>query len=176
MASSRWRLPSLGQDRSGFTLLEVIIAVTIMVMAFAAILSVESNSINATTRAREINIVTMLARGKMVELEYKVEGKTFEEVRSGEEGGFEAPYENFHWKTEIREIKFPNMDFGNGKGDKEDAGSQYAEQLTKLVTKFFTKAIREMVVTISYKRGGGDMSYTVSTYWVNLNQEFETSE
>jgi prepilin-type N-terminal cleavage/methylation domain-containing protein len=164
----------LKSDRSGFTLLEVIIAVTIMVMAFGAILSVESNSINATTRAREINQITMLARGKMVELEYKVEGKTFEEVRPSESGSFEPPYETYQWKTEIKEIKFPSMDMGGG--GKEEGTNQIAEQLTKLLANFFTKAIREMVVTISYKRGGGDMSYSVSTYWVNLNQEFQTSE
>lgn len=180
MANSGWRLPRLG-DRSGFTLLEVIIAITIMVMAFASILAVEHNSINATTRARELNVVTMLARSKMVELEYKVEGKTFDEIRKEEQGNFTPPHENYHWKTEIKEIKFPNMNLGGGGGKEgsasgDDSGNQFAELLMKLVTNYFTKAIREMVVTISYKRGPGDMSYSVSTYWVDLNHEFETSE
>lgn len=177
-ALARSRAPRLG-DRGGFTLLEVIIAITIMVLAFAAILSVESNSITATTRAKEVNIVTMLARGKMVELEYEIEGKTFDEVKKEETGAFEAPYETFHWKKEVKEIKFPTMNFGGGKGTNasgDDNGGQYAELLTKLVTNYFTKAVRELSVTVFWKRGSGEVSYSVSTFWVDLNHEFETSE
>ena len=145
-ALSAARAPRLDAS-CGFTLLEVIIAMTIMVLAFAAILSVESNSISATTRAKEINIVTMLLRDKMVELEYQIEGKTFDEIKKEETGTFDAPYETFHWKTEVKEIKFPNMNFGGGKGTNasgDDNGGQYAELLTKLLTKFFSKAVREI--------------------------------
>jgi prepilin-type N-terminal cleavage/methylation domain-containing protein len=39
-------------NQAGFTLLEVIIALAIMVIAFASILSVESESINASGRTR----------------------------------------------------------------------------------------------------------------------------
>lgn len=171
-------LPKL-RDSRGFTLLEVIIAMTIMVLAFASILAVESNSINATVRAREMNIVAMLAKGKMVDFEYKVEGKTFEEVRKEEGGNFDAPYESYRWKTEVREIKFPNMNLNAGGDKKKDdggGGDQFAEMLTKLVTNYFSKAIREIAVTIFWKRGSGEVSYTVSTYWVDLNHEFQTTE
>jgi general secretion pathway protein I len=178
-----WKLPRLGAsatNRDGFTLLEVVIAMTIMVLAFASILAVENNSIQATIRAKEMNIATMLARGKMIELEYEVEGKTFDEVRKENGGTFEAPYESYSWKTEIKEIKFPNMSFGGGGENKEgggdDQGNQYAEMLTKLITNYFTKAVREISVTISYKRGANPVAHTVSTYWVDLNHEFETSE
>jgi len=170
----------VAENNEGFTLLEVIIAITIMVLAFAAILSVESNSINATIRAKEMNIVAMLARGKMIEAEYKVEGKTFEEVQKEQAGAFETPYETFKWKTEVKEIKFPNMNMGGGAknagGNGDDQGNQYAELLTKLVTNYFSKAIRELVVTILWKRGSTEISYSVSTYWVDLNHEFDTSE
>ena len=168
------------QGNKGFTLLEVVIAITIMVLAFASILSLESNSISATTRAKELNIVGMLARGKIIEMEYKVEGKTFEEAKKEDGGSFETPYENFRWKSEVKEIKFPNMNMGGGKksegGGGEDSGSQYAELLTKLVTNYFSKAVRELVVTVFWKRNSVEVSYSVSTYWVDLNHEFDTSE
>src|SRR5438874_11821702 len=108
-----------------------------MVLAFAAILSVENDSINATTRGKEINIATMLARGKMIDLEYAVEGKTFDEFKKEDGGAFEAPYESYHWKTKVEEVKFPNMNFGSGgnKSNKEDdPGAQFADQIFKLVT------------------------------------------
>ena len=109
------RRKPLGKSRflpnsdSGFTLLEVVIALTIMILAFASIIMVESNSLNATTRARQMNIVAMLARNQMAELEYKVEGKTFEEFKKTDGGTFAAPYTDYRWTTEIKELEFPNL-------------------------------------------------------------------
>ena len=174
---SNWRaLLNPVRSEQGFTLLEVIIALSIMVLSFASILAVESNSINATIRAKEMNIVAMLARNQMVELEYKIEGKTFEEVRKEEGGSFDPPYESYRWKSEIKEIKFPNLNPGGEKKEGEEGGNQYAELITKLVAKFFSKAIREISVTVFWKRGSSDQSFSVSTYWVDLNHEFETTE
>ena len=50
------------------------------------------------------------------------------------------------------------------------------EMLTKLVTNFLSKALREVTVTISWKKGAGEQSYAVTTYWVDLNHEFQLSE
>ncbi|MGK5085127.1 prepilin-type N-terminal cleavage/methylation domain-containing protein [Bdellovibrionota bacterium FG-1] len=187
MISSLGRHTLFRGEESGFTLLEVIIALTIMVLAFASILSIESNSINATARAKEMNIVSMLARNQMVEFEYKVEGKAFDEITKEEQGAFEPPYQNFHWKRAVKEIKFPNLGMGGGKkagagsggntpDDAKDGSQDLVEKITKLVTGYFSKAIREISVTISWKRGSGEMNYTVATYWINLNQEFDVNE
>jgi general secretion pathway protein I len=174
-------------NQSGFTLLEVIIALSIMVLALASILMVESNSLSATTRARQMNVVTMLARNTMTELEYKVEGKTFDEARKEESGTFPAPHQDYRWKTEIKEIKFPTLSMGGGGGagggsggssgsssDPNEAGtSQIADMISKAVSNHFSKATREMTVTIYWKRGTTEVNYSVSTYWVDLNHEFE---
>ena len=149
-----------------------------MVLAFASILAIESNSINATIRAKEMNIVAMLARNQMTDLEYRVEGKTFEEVKKEEGGTFPAPNERFRWKAQVKEIKFPNLSPGGGSGKKDQENQQnpYAEMITKAVTNYFTKAIREISVTIYWKRGSNEVSYAVSTYWVDLNHEFSPTE
>jgi type II secretion system protein I len=177
-------LVSISRSEEGFTLLEVIIALTIMVLAFASILAVESNSINATLRTKQMNTVAMLAKNQMVQLEYKVEGKTFEEVKKEESGTFPAPYEDYRWKTEVKELKFPNLKFGGGGGSGNAGGGggggagdqdQMVETITKNLTDYFTKAVREISVTIYWKRGSKDTSYSVSTYWVDLNHEFAPS-
>jgi hypothetical protein len=151
-----------------------------MVLAFASIFAVESNSINATIRGKEMNIVSMLARNQMVDLEYKVEGKTFDEVKKDDGGQFPAPYEAYRWTSKIKEIKFPNLAPGGPGGDKkggEEGGqNEIADMIMKRVTKYFTEAVREMTVTIFWKRGANEVSYSVSTYWVDLNHEFPTSE
>jgi general secretion pathway protein I len=165
-----------GQD--GFTLLEVIIALAIMVLAFAAILSVESGGISAAEKTHQINIVAMLARNRMIETEYDIEGKTFDEVKKEDGGSFDPPFEDFRWTTEVKEVKFPALNFGGaGSGDNKNAGAQPVSDLvtlmTKLITNYLSKSVREVDVTIFWKRPSGEQKYVVSTFWVDLNHEFE---
>jgi hypothetical protein len=119
-----------------------------------------------------MNIVAMLARNQMAELEYKVEGKTFEEFKKTDGGTFAAPYTDYRWTTEIKELEFPNL-APEKKKDNESGDANYAEIITKNVATYFSKSIREMNVTIFWKRGGGEVSFTVSSYWVDLNHEFQ---
>lgn len=165
-------------DRSGFTLLETMIAMAIMVVAFAAILMVESGSIKTTERAREMNTVSMLAKNAMIQAEFDTESKTFEEIKKEESGTFPEPYQDYSWTRKIKEIEFPNINMNpSQKQDSKDSDSGSSDvatdMITKLVTQHLSKAIREINVTISWKRGSGVQSYTVSTYWVDLNHEFQ---
>src|SRR5712691_5992119 len=122
----------LGSD-DGFTLLEVIIAMTIMVLAFTAILSVESGGIAAAEKTHQVNIVAMLARNKMIETEYSIEGTTFDEVKKEDGGEFDG-YPDFHYKSEIKEVKFPNLNLAPTGGDgKDKGGSQPVSDLVTLM-------------------------------------------
>src|SRR3982750_1026564 len=135
------------RNESGFTLLEVIIAMTIMVLAFTAILSVESGGISAAEKTHQINIVSMLARNKMIETEYAIEGKTFDEVKKEDQGTFDG-YPNFRWTTEIKEVKFPNLNLSpsGGDGGKEaKGGSQPVSDLVTLITKLITNFLSKSV-------------------------------
>jgi type II secretion system protein I len=82
------------RNPQGFTLLEVLIAMAIMALALSSILSVESGSINASARAKQMNIVAMLVKNQMIKTEYEIEGKSFDEVEKEKSEAFEAPYES----------------------------------------------------------------------------------
>jgi type II secretion system protein I len=163
------------QGEQGFTLLEVVIAMAIMVITFASILAVEGGALNASARAKQMNIVAMLAKNKMVETEFKFEGKAFTEVKTEEAGTFEDPYQDYRWKSSIKEMKFPNLGMAASKpgGGGPD---QFTEMLTRLISNFFSKAIREVSVTVLWKKGAKDQTYTLSTFWVDLNYEFQLTE
>ncbi|OFZ17927.1 MAG: hypothetical protein A2X94_12875 [Bdellovibrionales bacterium GWB1_55_8] len=169
------------KNESGFTLLETLIAMAIMLVAFTAILSVQSASINASDRARQMNVVAMLAKNRMIEYEHEFEGKTFDEFKKKDAGQFKSPYEDYRWETEIKEIEFPNLNLSSG-GNKEESGggddsasSDTASQMTKLVTNHLSKAVREATVTVFWKKGTGEQHFSVSTYWVDLNRDFQLS-
>ncbi len=171
------------KKEQGFTLLEVMIAMAIMLISLASILAVESNSINATRRAKQLNIVAMLARGRMIKLESEFEGKTFSEFRKEDGGNFDEPYQDYRWSYKVKELTFPNIGGGGG-GDKgegasggaAESGGGMAEMVTKLLTKYLSKSLREVALTVFWKRGSGEQSFTVATYWVDLTHEFELTE
>ncbi len=189
-----WRAGPLDIAADGFTLLEVIIAISIMVLCFSSILAVESNAINATARARTMNTVQMLARNQLIETEYQIQGHLFDEIKKEDTGVFKEPFQDFSWKTEVKEIDFPNLTSlataGAGGGDAGGGGSAPAgngiapatteqpnsdvmNQVTRNVTKYLSDALREVTVTISWKKGSGEQHYSISTYWVDLNHEFQ---
>jgi prepilin-type N-terminal cleavage/methylation domain-containing protein len=162
-------------NRSGFTLLETMVALAIMVVAFASILMVESASLNTSMKARQLNVVSMLAKNILVETEYKFEGKTFEEFKKEDAGRFNPPFEDYSWKVAVKDLKFPSFSPGGEKSG-EQGETDIVATMSKLVTNFLSKAIREVTVTISWKKGSGEQTFSTSTYWVNLNNEFQLSE
>jgi type II secretion system protein I len=161
---------------AGFTLLEVVIAMAIMLVTFTSILAVEGDSIRASDKAKQMNIVSMLAKNQMVETEFKIRKKPFEEVKKEESGTFKSPYEDYKWKTEIKETKLFS-DIGKLiAGNKEGAVDANLSMVTQLLTNYLSKAIREVTVTVSWQRGSKEQSYSLTTLWVDLNHEFSLSQ
>ncbi len=156
--------------KSGFTLLEVMIAITIMVIAFAAILSSQSNSILLTMKTKELNIASWLAHNVMVESEHLYEGKPFEELPKEESEAFPSPFNKFKWKREIKEIKLPDITTFAKEGE---GIPEPIRILTQAITKFLNNAIREMTVKVSWERGKGVQNVEITTYLVDLNAEFK---
>ena len=87
------------ESEKGFTLLEVMVAVAIIAIAFVSLLGSQSQSISIATISRFETTASMLARMKLAEIE--IEG--FEEL-SGTQGDFEDDFSDFHWQTEVSEL------------------------------------------------------------------------
>ncbi len=173
------RSERLLRSRDGFTLLETMIAMAIMMVAFSSILMVQSSSINTSAKAKQMNVVAMLSRNLLIETEGLIETKKFEEIRSEEKGQFPDPYQDYTWTREVKEVTLPDLSalFAPPEGGAADpaAGGQSTELLGKLVTNYLSKAVREVIVTITWKRGDGTQNFAVSMYWVDLNSAFQLS-
>ncbi|MRG93957.1 type IV pilus modification PilV family protein [Polyangium spumosum] len=103
------------KQRKGFTLLEVMIAVAILGLGLTAILAAQAGSFSMSAHARNISVVTGLARCKMGELEevlQKPDG--FQELDVIESGpcceGDETPNVSCTWK--IEKPTFPDPVYG----------------------------------------------------------------
>ncbi len=169
-------------DARGFTLLELMIAMTIMLLAFSSILAIQSSSVSSALRARQTHEVSMLARSALAQTEVEISGKKFNEISEEISGQFEEPYQDYSWKREIKEITLPNLagiasatQGENAQSDEETEAQKSAmvEQMTKVVTNFLSKAVREVVITVSWKRGITTQTYEVAMYWVDLDSELQ---
>ena len=171
------------QTRHGFTLVETMVAMAIMTIAWATILMIQSKAIDNTTKAENLNRVAMLAKNMMVETEKAIEGKAFTEIKTEEEGSFAEPFQDYSWKREIKEVKMPLFSAGgastqseSGSSDSPSSSGAQSALMGKLVSNYLSKAIRQVTVTVIWKRGPGNQTYAVSTYWVNLNSDFQITQ
>jgi len=179
----------VASNQTGFTLLEVMIAITLMLIAWTAIFGTQSASQTIAWKSSQLNAVAMLARSKMSEIETDIEGKSFSEVKKEESATFPEPWTDYSWKKEIKDVEFPQISLqGGGAGGAEGAAGETSEaegstqknaaleRMTKLITKFLSQSIREVRLTINWKQGATERKFTLTTLWVDLNHEFSLSE
>ncbi len=77
------------RGRRGFTLLEVVVALAILAMGLMAVADVVGGALRNHVRAHQLDVATLLARGKLVELEDHYDEEGFKDFDEDEEGSFE---------------------------------------------------------------------------------------
>jgi len=189
--------------RSGFTLLEVMVALAVLAGALMAVADLTGNALRNFGYARDLSVATLLARGKMVEIEEKYEDSGFTDFDETEEGTFsDQGYPGIRWKVELKRpggsmtaeqllgafLGAGGEDVGTqemlGKllGGGADAakggpgsagpggvlGGVLQTQLTAFAEEL-KKAVRHVVLRVSWKDGKSEHAFDVSTYLVVLN-------
>lgn len=106
-----------------FTLLEVMVAVTILGIALTAIFSSEAGAIRVSGRARHLTTATLLARCKMGEIEEQMmrEGLPAVSANGTDECCDGGEVDGFECEWEIMRIVLPDA-IGGGGGDASGAG------------------------------------------------------
>ncbi len=177
--------------RRGFTLLEVMVALAILAGALMAISDVVTGALRNHVRARDLEVATLLARGKMAELEDRYEQKGFRPMDESDEGTFEEEgHAEVGWRVEV---KVPPVDVGpenvlriltgSGQGlndllPKPDESPQLAPFQAQIGAAFqgmlgrlgeqLKRGVREVKLTVSWPDGTRTESFTVTTHLVVL--------
>ncbi len=89
---------------SGFTLLEVLIALAILSITLIALSRSQSQSISVTGDSRSITTLTLLANAKMAEVE---SGTSF--GNANEKGDFGTDFPEYAWEVKIENSGNPNL-------------------------------------------------------------------
>lgn len=88
--------------RRGFTLLEVVVALAVLGVSLVAILDVNAQAIQKHVYAKKLSVATLLARGKMVDLEQKLHDTGLSADDEEDAGDFgEEGWPSYKWRAKI---------------------------------------------------------------------------
>jgi len=94
----------------GFTLLEVVVAMAILALALMAIFDLNSGALSTHAYTKRLTVASMLARGKMVDLEQKLLDEGFPTQDDEESGDFDDEgWPSFKWRARILAPKTSNL-------------------------------------------------------------------
>lgn len=92
----------------GFTLLEVLIALAILASALTILLGTMANSGQQALFSNELTTVSLLARTKMVDIEYELMEEGFSEGEQSYSGDFaDEGRPDIKWEATVRPVEIP---------------------------------------------------------------------
>lgn len=94
-------------QRSGFTLLEIMIALAIVSIAMVSLLALANRSIGVHDRLQRMTTATLLAQQKMAETELNSEQGTA--VGTGLQGVFSNPHADYRWQIAYEDTPLPSI-------------------------------------------------------------------
>jgi general secretion pathway protein I len=121
---------------SGFTLLEIMVALAILSGSLVVMLSIVTNNVRATNHAKMTTAATLLARTKMADIEDEILDNGFSESDENAAGTFkDLGYPDFRWETSIERIDLP-PDLAQRSRDQATTTTQDATNPMSLLTGF----------------------------------------
>jgi general secretion pathway protein I len=104
---------------AGFTLLEVMVAMAVLALGLVAVVDINAGAARLHEASRHLTVGTLLARGKMLDLEQKLNEEGFSDFDTQLDGIFDAEgHPDYRWHAEILK---PDL-------------TKSAEQLTTMIT------------------------------------------
>lgn len=115
----------------GFTLLEVMVALAILAVSFTALLGSQSSAVVLTRYVNGITVASLLARGKMLDIEHKMKKEGFDAFGEDRETGdfSDEGHPEFKWEALVEKIE---MDEGSIQRLMESAPQSREDVLTRL--------------------------------------------
>lgn len=91
-------------ERTGFTLVEVLIAMAILAMALIAVLQMQTQSISMSGEARFMTTASLLAQSKMADLEAEASP-----VNRDQKGDFAPDHPEYAWSIQVTDTPLARL-------------------------------------------------------------------
>jgi general secretion pathway protein I len=96
--------PARRSGESGFTLLEVMVALAIVAIALVSLLGLSSRTLTVNDRVEHITRATLLAQQRLAELDA---GVPLHEGDQELQGTFPAPFADYRWRLSYQDTPLP---------------------------------------------------------------------
>ncbi len=161
---------------SGFTLLEIMVAIAILSVTLVVLLSIVTNNVRSTNHAKMTTAATFLARTRMVEIEDEILDNGFTDNDESAAGTFrDSGYPQFRWESVIERIDLPS-DMATKARDESSAATMDAKYPMSLMTGFMGGMMSSFIDPIRLGLQESVRKVTVRVIWDEhgrLNQTFE---
>ncbi len=155
-------------NKKAFTLIETLVAMMILAGALVVLGNSWSGSLGAIRKSRNITVVSLLLQKKMVELELKYQGR-FLDVPEEDAGDFGSDFKDFKWKLKTKKLEIP--DLAASLTAREGGASDTEIAIVKQLKEIIDSSVKEMRVTLVWKKGTKELEYSVATYLVDWDKE-----
>lgn len=172
---------------NGFTLFETLIASLLLAMIVMVITQSKSSSLYNSAESENIATAVQLLQKKTSEMEFyfqkKVNSDSVANAKEKLEGSFDAPFENFKWRAEMREtlleIKKDDIvglmkEAGVDANDAEVQVEQQAIALTN-INKAIKENYGELEVWVEWNRFGRKKTINVLTHLIPATPKISIS-
>jgi general secretion pathway protein I len=164
------------RSTSGFTLLEVMIAVAILSMTLVVLLEMVTNNMRATRHARLMTTATFLARGKMVDVEDQILENGFSTSDETADGSFKEPgTEAFRWDSAIERVELPVDAMQKQKDEASDKAKDSSNPMS-LLTGFIGGMMSSFIEPIRLGLQESVRRVTVHVMWDEAGRPNQTIE
>lgn len=163
----------------GFSLIEVLAAVTILSGVLFAVTRIVSASYIYTSKIHNIYLGTELARLKLHEVEEIIKKDGLPEMETEEEGEFEErEYSDFKWKYSIKKVFIPLPDISPSSSDSTTGQAEEAAGMLSLakgnIEDFFKERIRKLTLKVYWGEGEKESEKVVFTVFLTKEGSVKT--
>lgn len=152
----------------GFTLIETLMALVITVTAAVLLSAAWSGNYLRLRKSTLYNNVALLLERKMVEMEAKYRGKSLTEIKD-EEGDFGKDFPQYRWTFTTQPFEMP--DLSSILTSQKNGTDEMTLSVLSKMRETVNKAIVEATTTVFVKAAGREVSYSVTTYFVDYEAD-----
>lgn len=159
------------RSEAGFTLIEVMIAMMIMLGAVVMVANAWSGNLARLEKSRINNTTALLLSRKMTEVEIQYKEKPIEEVPDEDGGDFGSAFPQYKWTMESKDFEMP--DLSDVLVSRDGGAQQELLTIVRTMTEVFSKNIKEVTVSVIYtsRRTKKQVKNSVATYFVDYSKD-----